>query len=316
MNRIRAKPDPKVAELGLPEVLSRGPASPTTVPRDNAPPSIVTVSVTMDAAIASPQPDAGQANLPSRRRLRAEILIVLGLSLGKSGIYAIVKLAERYAAETPVGNQSTTINPSRSGIDVFDLIYQVLSITFALVPVALALYLLSSNGTPAKRILGLTGPAREWWKDIGLGAALAALIGLPGLGVYYIGRAIGQNVHIDTSGLPDSWWASTVLLTAAAAAAILEETIVVGYLVTRLEQLRWKLPAILIASALLRGSYHLYQGWPMALGNVVMGLVFAWVFYKRRRLMPLMVAHFMLDFVSFVGPEVVPHEWLVALGLV
>jgi len=270
----------------------------------------------MDAAIASPQPDAGQANLPSRRRLRAEILIVLGLSLGKSGIYAIVKLAERYAAETPVGNQSTTINPSRSGIDVFDLIYQVLSITFALVPVALALYLLSSNGTPAKRILGLTGPAREWWKDIGLGAALAALIGLPGLGVYYIGRAIGQNVHIDTSGLPDSWWASTVLLTAAAAAAILEETIVVGYLVTRLEQLRWKLPAILIASALLRGSYHLYQGWPMALGNVVMGLVFAWVFYKRRRLMPLMVAHFMLDFVSFVGPEVVPHEWLVALGLV
>jgi membrane protease YdiL (CAAX protease family) len=263
----------------------------------------------MDTAVEAPHA------LPSRRRLRAEILIVLGLSLGKSGIYAIVKLAERYAAETPVRDQGTTINPSQSSIDIFDLIYQVLSITFALVPVALALYLLSSNGNSAKRILGLVGPARAWWKDIGLGAILAACIGIPGLGMYYFGRAIGQNVHIDTSGLPDSWWASTVLLTAAAAAAILEETIVVGYLVTRLEQLKWGIPAILLASALLRGSYHLYQGWPMALGNVVMGLVFAFVFIKRRRLLPLMVAHFLLDFVSFVGPTVIPHDWLVALGL-
>jgi len=253
--------------------------------------------------------------LPSRRRLRAEILIVLGLSLGKSAIYAIVKLAERYAAETPVRDQSATINPSRSGIDVFDLVYQVLAIAFALVPVALALYLLSSNGTRATRILGLVGPARAWWRDVAWGAGLAACIGLPGLGLYFIGRAIGQNVSLDTSGLPDSWWASTILLLAAATAAILEEVIVVGYLITRLEQLRWSVPAMIIASALLRGAYHLYQGWPMALGNVVMGAVFAFVFIRRRRLAPLIFAHFMLDFVSFVGPELLPEEWLAALDL-
>lgn len=269
----------------------------------------------MDTAVDSPQPDAGQT-LPSRRRLRAEVLIVLGLSLGQSGIYAIVKLAYRYAASTPIRDQATQLNPSRASIDVFDLIYQVLAIVFALVPVALALYLLGAHGARASRILGLVGPARAWWKDVGLGALLAACIGIPGLGVYYLGRAIGQNVHIDTSGLPDSWWASTVLITSAAVAAVLEETIVVGYLVTRLEQLKWSLPAILIASALLRGSYHLYQGWPMALGNVAMGLAFAWVFYRRRRLLPLMAAHFLLDFVSFVGPTVLPHDWLAALGLV
>src|SRR6478735_4311535 len=175
--------------------------------------------------------------LPSPRRLRAEILIVLGLSLGKSAIYAIVKLAERYAAEAPVWNQATTLNPTRSGINVFDLIYQVLAIAFTLVPVALALYLLSSHGTRATRILGLVGPARAWWRDVGLGAVLAACIGLPGLGVYFIGRAIGQNVAINTNGLPETWWASTILILAAATAAILEEVIVVGYLITRLEQL-------------------------------------------------------------------------------
>ena len=256
-----------------------------------------------------------ETELPSRRRLRAEILIVLGLSLGKSGIYAIVKLAERYAASTPVKNQGTTLNPSQSKIDIFDFIYQVLAIAFALVPVALALYLLSAQGTRWSRTLGLTGPARAWWRDVGMGAILAACIGLPGIGLYYVGRAIGQNVHIDTSGLPSSWWASTVLLVSAAAAAILEEVVVVGYLTTRLRQLNWGIPAVLIASALLRGSYHLYQGWPMALGNVVMGLVFAWVYLKWRRLGPLIVAHFLLDFVSFVGPTVAPHSWLVALGL-
>lgn len=260
--------------------------------------------------------EVAQSALPSRRRLRAEILIVLGLSLGKSGIYAIVKLAERYAASTPVKDQGTTINPSYSKIDIFDLIYQVLAIAFALVPVALALYLLSAQGTRWSRTLGLTGPGRAWWRDVGLGAILAACIGLPGLGVYYLGRALGQNVYIDTSGLPSSWWASTVLLVSAATAAILEEVVVVGYLTTRLRQLNWGIPAVIIASALVRGSYHLYQGWPMALGNVAMGLVFAWVFIKWRRLAPLIVAHFLLDFVSFVGPTVAPHSWLVALGLV
>jgi len=252
--------------------------------------------------------------LPSQRRIRAEILIVLGLSLGKSAIYAIVKLAERYAAEAPVRDQAATINPSRSGINVFDLIYQVLAIAFMLVPVALALYLLSSHGTRATRILGLVGPARAWWRDVGLGAILAACIGLPGLGMYFFGRAIGQNVSINTNGLPETWWASTILILAAATAAILEEVVVVGYLITRLEQLRWSVPAMIIASALLRGAYHLYQGWPMALGNVVMGLVFAWVYVRQRRLAPLIVAHFLLDFVSFVGPELVPDEWLAALN--
>ena len=266
--------------------------------------------------VSSAAPDAAAPSHPSARRIRAEVLIVLGLSLGKSGIYAIVKLAERYAAETPVRDQATTINPSRSSIDIFDLIYQVLAIAFALVPVALALYLLSSHGTRATRILGLVGPARAWWRDVGLGMVLAAGIGLPGLGVYYIGRAIGQNVHIDTSGLPSSWWASTILLASAAAAALLEEVIVVGYLITRLEQLRWSTPVIILTSALIRGSYHLYQGWPMALGNAIMGAVFAYVFIRRRRLAPLIVAHFMLDFVSFVGPTVIPDEWLEAIGLV
>jgi membrane protease YdiL (CAAX protease family) len=39
----------------------------------------------------------------------------------------------------------------------------------------------------------------------------------------------------------------------------------------------------------------------MALGNVVMGVLFAWWFRRTGRVLPLVVAHTLLDVVSFVG---------------
>jgi membrane protease YdiL (CAAX protease family) len=253
--------------------------------------------------------------LPSQRRLRAEVLIVLGMSLGQSAVYAIVRLIERYQREVPIGQQVQTLNPSQSGINYIDLTIQILRVGFALMPVLLALYLLSSHGANALHRLGIAGPAGAWRRDTAWGVGLAAAIGIPGLGLYLASQATGTGVHINTSGLPDAWWAATVLLASAAVAAILEETIAVGYLMTRLRDLAWGMPAAIVASALLRGAYHLYQGWPMALGNVVMGLVFAWVYSRKGRLAPLIFAHVLLDLVAFVGPEVLPQAWLAALGL-
>jgi len=240
---------------------------------------------------------------------------VLGLSLGYYAITAALRLIERYLAEPAIGNQSTTINPSRSEIDYVDLILQVVRQLYLLMPVALAFFLLSAGGRNAMRRLGLTGPARAWWKDGAVGLGLAAVIGLPGLALYAAGRALGQSVRIDTSGLPDAWWAATILLLSAAVAGVLEETIAVGYLMTRLKDLRWSPWAAIAASALLRGAYHLYQGWPMALGNVVMGIVFAWWFHRTGRLAPLIIAHWTLDAVAFIGPEVIGQETLAEWGI-
>lgn len=251
----------------------------------------------------------------SRGRLRAEVLIVLGLSLGYSAIAAALRLVERYLAEPSIGQQTQTLNPSYSGVDVIDLLLQVVRQLHLLMPVALALYLLSSHGGNALARLGLTGPRRAWWADAGWGLALAAAIGIPGLGLYLAGRALDQTVNIQTSGLPEQWWAISILLLSAAVAGILEETVAVGYLITRLRDMAWGVPAAIIASAVLRGGYHLYQGWPMALGNVVMGVVFALYYIRRGRLAPLIAAHMLLDLVAFVGPEVVPASWLEELGL-
>ncbi|WP_230685285.1 CPBP family intramembrane glutamic endopeptidase [Cellulomonas sp. JZ18] len=239
--------------------------------------------------------------------------IVLGLSLGRSAVYAVVDIVARMTEGTPLAEQTTTLNPSRSPRPYLDLTYQLLSIGFALLPVALALYLLSAHGRSAVRRIGLDGsrPGR----DLGVGLGLAAVIGIPGLGLYVAGRALGITVEVQAAALNAAWWTVPVLVLAALQNALLEEVVAVGYLMERLRDLRWGAPAVVVASALLRGSYHLYQGWGPFVGNVVMGLVFAEYYRRRRRVMPLVVAHTALDVVAFVGYALLPDAWLESLGV-
>src|SRR5450759_1176637 len=88
---------------------------------------------------------------PTPRRLTAEIWIVLGLSLGQSAVYAIVEIIARLTEDTPLAHQSVALNPTRSVRPYLDLTYQLLDVGFSLVPVALALFLLSARGGRARR---------------------------------------------------------------------------------------------------------------------------------------------------------------------
>lgn len=249
------------------------------------------------------------------RRITAEILIVLGVSLGQSAVYAVVAIV---AALTrgPLKDQSTSINNALSPRPYLDLTYQLLGIVFALVPVALALYLLSNRGRSATRAIGfdLTRPG----PDLGWGVALAAAVGIPGLAFYVAGRALGITVQVQASNLSDYWWTVPVLVLLALKNGLIEEVVAVGYLHERLTDLGWGRWRFVVTSALLRGSYHLYQGYGPFLGNVAMGVLFGWFYtsrWGRRRVMPLVVAHTILDIVSFVGYALVPRSVLDALGI-
>lgn len=260
-----------------------------------------------------PEPPTTTAPPLTPRRLAAEVWIVIGLSLGSSAVYALVSILERLTRETALRDQATQLNPQRHTREWFDLTYQLLGIGFSLVPVLLALYLLSSHGRSAVRRIGLTlaRPGR----DVLAGIGLAALIGIPGLAFYALGRAIGITVQIQAAGIAPHWWAVPVLLLSAARSAVLEEVIAVGYLMERVRDLRWRTPVAIAASALLRASYHLYQGIGPFLGNAVMGVVFAWYYQRTRRVMPLVIAHFLLDLVAFVGYLLIPAQWRIALGI-
>jgi membrane protease YdiL (CAAX protease family) len=132
---------------------------------------------------------------------------------------------------------------------------------------------------------------------------------VPGLALYAMGRALGVTVAVQTSPADWFWWTVPMLVLRALEAALTEELIVVGYLFTRFRQLGVGTWPTIISSAVLRGSYHLYQGFGPFFGNVAMGVVFGWVYSRWGRTMPLVIAHWILDVVSFVGDPLAVAWW-------
>ncbi|GAB2776187.1 type II CAAX endopeptidase family protein [Terrabacter koreensis] len=240
-----------------------------------------------------------------KRGLRRETLLVLGVSLGSSAVYAVLSIIEKLTRPVPLSQQTTAMNQSATpGRPWLDLAYQLAGIVLPLVAVALALYLLNHVRRPAADVraghfVGLD--RREPARDLARGAGLAALIGIPGLGFYFFAKAIGINTQVSAANLEAVWWSAPVLVLAAVQNALLEEVVMVGYLFTRWRQTGWSWPLVIGVSALIRGSYHLYQGFGGFAGNIVMGLVLGLVFVRTRRVMPLVVCHSILDVVAFVG---------------
>ncbi|HTI78368.1 MAG TPA: CPBP family intramembrane glutamic endopeptidase [Mycobacterium sp.] len=233
---------------------------------------------------------------PQRRVIRIEIAVVLAVTFGLSAYTAFLNLIE--AVLLGLAGRRIALNPRRSPFDLIDLGLN-LAVVFQLVAWGLlAVYLLWRSGFGPNSI----GLGRLRWRpDVLGGLGLAALIGLPGLALYVAARALGLSAHVEPAELYDTWWRIPVLIITAFANGWAEEVIVVAFLMTRLRQLRVNPVAVLLASGLLRGAYHLYQGFSAGLGNVVMGLVFAYVWRRTGRLWPLIIAHGIIDTVAYVG---------------
>lgn len=234
---------------------------------------------------------------PQRRRtLRIEIAVMLAVTFGLSAYSALLNLIE--AVLLGLSGQVVALNPRRSPFDLIDLGLSLVWVFQLSAWGALAAYLLWRSGIALKSI-GLDRP--RWRPDLLGGLGLAALIGLPGLALYQIARGLGMNADVEPAELYDTWWRIPVLLLTALANGWAEEVIVVGYLLTRLRQLRVSPVSAVVASSVLRGLYHLYQGFGAGLGNLVMGLVFGYVYVRTGRLWPLIIAHALIDAVAFVG---------------
>lgn len=229
-----------------------------------------------------------------RRRQITEILLVLAVTFGTSGIRAALRLVDSLQ-RAPLNTQSTTLVDAQSQTHWLDLALQATSALTLFAWGGLAWYLLGERWR---------GPR---WGDLARGAGFAALIGLPGLAFYVAAVHLGLSkvvvpatsaVQIPTSLL----W--------ALANGFGEELVVVAYLCTRLRQLGWKPWQFIAASAVLRGSYHLYQGVSAGVGNIVMGVVFAYYFHKTGRVWPLVLAHFLIDAVAYIAYPLLDLSWL------
>ncbi|WP_371614838.1 CPBP family intramembrane glutamic endopeptidase [Streptomyces sp. NBC_00454] len=249
-----------------------------------------------------PEPVIGELGegRDGRKLLRDETLLVLALSLGASGVSALISFIGSLTKPGGLKDQAATLNGSYApGRPWLDLAWQLFGIASALVPVLLVAHLLTREGAPGLKALGFdrTRPAR----DLGRGALVAAGIGSAGLAFYLVARATGFNLTVVPEALPDVWWKFPVLILSAVQNSVVEEVIVLAYLLRRLGQLGWSPMAALIASSVLRGSYHLYQGIGGFIGNMVMGVVFVLAYRRWGRVGPLVVAHALLDIVAFGG---------------
>jgi hypothetical protein len=236
---------------------------------------------------------------PAHRRLvGTEVLVVLTVTLGLSALRSGLSLLDALLQPVPLDQQQVALNAPAAQADLLDLALQLTRVLQLVGWGALGAYLLIRAGV-ALRAVGLD--ARRPGRDALGAAGLAALIGIPGLGVYLGARALGVSVTIAPTTLDDTWWRVPVLLASAAANSWAEEVVMVGYLMTRLRQLGWSENRALAAQALLRGAYHLYQGLGGFFGNIAMGLVFGRVWQRTNRLWMQVGAHALIDVVAFVG---------------
>ncbi|GAB3557882.1 CPBP family intramembrane glutamic endopeptidase [Spelaeicoccus albus] len=255
---------------------------------------------------------------PAGGRLGPEVLLVLGVSLGQSAVYSVVSIVDKLS-RGPLKNQSATLNAPQSARQYIDLTYQLLDIGFALVPVALALYFLALRPDRTSEPLPMTAVMRRLgidagrpWRDSGWGIVIAACIGIPSIALYLAGHALGITATLVPTALNDYWWRVPVLILAAVKNGVLEEVVMIGYLMNRLPKLGWSMPVVIGVSAVIRGSYHLYQGFGPFAGNIVMGVVFALIFLRYRRVLPLIIAHSVIDLVGFLAPGILtiwPKIW-------
>jgi membrane protease YdiL (CAAX protease family) len=246
----------------------------------------------------------------STRWFASEVWLVFALSLGADGLRAFINLIGDATSGQSLTSQTALIVGSHApGRPWLDLSFQIVDLAAGLMPVLLVWYFLLRSGEGMWAI-GVDG--KHLKRDLWQGAAIAAAIGGAGLGLYLLAHASGANLTVVPEDLPAVWWRIPVLFLSAFQNATLEEVLVAGFLLHRLRQLGWSDNRALAVSAGLRGSYHLYQGLGGFVGNAVMGVIFGRYYQRYGRVMPLLIAHTLIDAVAFIGyAELAGHvSWL------
>jgi hypothetical protein len=173
---------------------------------------------------------------------------------------------------------------------------------------------LAQAGLAVTVVVLLAGRRGRSPADIGLAATRAQ--GGPGLssGIRIAAWAAGALVagSIVTSILATGHFpfgqhsaANVVLdLSAALNAGVVEELVVLGFLVTTLEQAGRPRSEIAVVALVARGGYHIYYG-PGAIGILIWAATFLWLFWRFRSVVPMIIVHIGWDAMAFLG--VVSH---------
>ena len=237
----------------------------------------------------------------TRARLWWEIGIVLAVTVGQSALYSVLSLvraslrtdADRSAADA-AEPESGCRDPLERAVPVPGHRVRPGSGRPGRVPDVGA-----RPERPATHRARLHATSAATWAAASCSPPSSAY---PGLGLYAVVAAAGAQRR---GGRPLRWMPRggrcRCCCSPQLRAGLTEEVIFIAYLFDRLRRLGWSWWAIILSTAALRGAYHAYQGVGAIVGNFVMGVVFGWCYRRWGRVMPLVIAHTLLDIVAFVG---------------
>lgn len=240
----------------------------------------------------------------SKKVLIWEIFIVLMLTLGENAVRALLKIVS-LATQPNLGlnnlNGHTVVMSGVYSEQIwYDWALHLMTLFFSCVPVVLIVWLFHNSNVNVRE---LWAKSTHWihWTDFLRATAMACFVG--GLGIlFYLGsHYMGFAATITVGDSLETWRYWVFLLMDSLSTSILEEFVVVGYLLVRLCQLGWRVEVALVLSSLFRGMYHLYQGLWGFIGNFFMGLAFGYLYLRWGRIMPLVIAHFIMDGIAFMG---------------
>jgi membrane protease YdiL (CAAX protease family) len=233
---------------------------------------------------AKPPPRSADALEGHPRHIaRVELLLMLFVAAVPHLVFGLSGISRPRSVETDVG--------------VLSLVASLLA---ALGPAAVAVYLLWREGVLPKAGFRRLG----FWPLVGLsGLGLVCCIG-----AVFVAASIVTAIISATGYHPPTVRDSSVDLTAAyvlaaiaisITAGVAEETVYRGYAITRMEQAGWPRAALFVPLLVWAGE-HLYEGIFAILIVGSVGVPLVWLFWWKRTVWPLMVAHTLYDVLIFL----------------
>jgi membrane protease YdiL (CAAX protease family) len=142
-------------------------------------------------------------------------------------------------------------------------------------------------------------PLKAWgfrpsWKLTGAGILLWLVVMMVIAGVGALANSISPGI-VHKHSISD--FSLPVLILFAITNAVFEETLESGYFIQSLQ--RYGMWSAVLASACFRAFLHAYHGFAALIIIFPLGLVFAFIYWKWRRLWPLYVAHVLFDLAAY-----------------
>ena len=135
---------------------------------------------------------------------------------------------------------------------------------------------------------------------VGVALAVGAYIGYVALWLLAVAVDLRPGYLHGAKSLVDGHFGLLTVVAVSIVNPLFEELFVCGYVISFAQE-RGRPALGLNASIAIRLAYHLYQGAVGVVGIIPFGLVFGVWFSRTRRLLPVVVAHGLTDFVGLVS---------------